>query len=170
VWHGTRWQATEADWSGGTPIPNYVTFHGLNIRPLSVSAESGNTVRTLASPPLHTRKIEFLGDSITAGFCNECHSTVRDANMEAYGATWCFRIGDTLSAQVHTTAWSGLGLVHNCCGGNTTMPAIFTRTLASVNNDNSWDWKSWVPDALVVNLGTNDGGSSIDPQSQYVET
>jgi lysophospholipase L1-like esterase len=137
---------------------------------LSESTESKDTVRTLAPPPLPTRKIEFLGDSITAGYCNECQSPVHDANNEAFGASWDFQIGQLLTAQVHTAAWSGLGMVHNCCGGNTTMPTIFNRTLASVNIDNSWDWNSWVPDALVVNLGTNDGGSATDPKAHYVGT
>ena len=50
------------------------------------------------------------------------------------------------------------------------MPSIFSRTLATVNTDNTWQWSSWVPDALVINLGTNDGGSAVDPKAHYVET
>jgi hypothetical protein len=75
------------------------------------------------------------------------------------------------NAQVHTAAWSGLGMIHNCCGGNTTMPPVFTRTLATVNVDNTWDWKSWVPDALVINLGTNDGSYGTHPEyvTEYVK-
>ena len=55
---------------------------------------------------------------------------------------------------MHTAAWSGLGMVRNCCGGNTTMPAIFGRTLATVNKNSTWDFKSWTADVLVINLGT----------------
>ena len=47
--------------------------------------------------------------------------------------------------QVHTAAWSGLGMYTNCCGGNTTMPSIFSRTLATVNVDNTWKWSNYVP-------------------------
>ena len=46
-------KATEADWNGGSPAPNYVTFYGLQV-------ESGRDeqVAVLASPPpLPTRKI-----------------------------------------------------------------------------------------------------------------
>jgi hypothetical protein len=46
-------------------------------------------------------------------------------------------------------------MVRNCCGGNTTMPSIYSRALATVNADNSWDFKSWTADALVINLGTS---------------
>lgn len=146
-----------------------MTFHGISVVTDTAVALSATDI-TVAPPPLPTRKIEFLGDSITAGFCNECESVVADANREAYGATWDFQIGELLGAQVHTAAWSGLGMVHNCCGGNTTMPSIFSRALATVNTDNTWSWSSWVPDALVVNLGTNDGGSAVDPKAHYVET
>lgn len=74
-------------------------------------------------------------------------------------------------AQFHAAAWSGYGLQHNCCGGTTTMPEVFSRTLASVSsaydyyNNNAWAFGSWVPDALIVNLGTNDVSSG-----EYNET
>jgi hypothetical protein len=77
---------------------------------------------------------------------NQCAYSIAVINppsQEAFGATWDFQIGTILNAQVHTAAWSGLGMVHNCCGGNTTMPAIFSRTLATKNVDNTWDWSSW---------------------------
>ena len=65
-------------------------------------------------------------------------------------------------------------MVRNCCGGNTTMPSIFSRTLATVNTDGSW-WENaasatWKADALVINLGTNDGSAAIDPEYTYVKT
>ena len=47
-------------------------------------------------------------------------------------------------------------MVRNCCGGNTTMPAIFNRTLAT-DSTTVWPWGTWTADALVINLGTNDG-------------
>merc|ERR1740130_1474524 len=49
------------------------------------------------------------------------------------------------------------------------MPSIFSRTLATVNVDNTWDWHSWQPDALVINLGTNDGSQATDPRARFTE-
>jgi len=155
-------KATEADWNGGDPIPNYVTFAGFKF--------AQGDAMSVTGPPLPTRKIEFLGDSITAGYCNECASKpYAGGHGEAYGATWDHQICTTLDAQCHTAAWSGLGMVKNCCGGNTTMPPIFNRTLATVQTS-SWDWSSWKADALVINLGTNDGGAAVDPKFGYVKT
>ena len=54
------------------------------------------------------------------------------------------------------------------------MPEIFRRSLATVNSDeelqvsNVWDWSRWVPDALFINLGTNDGDAVTDPDYDYV--
>ena len=133
-------KATEPDWNGGSPAPNYVTFHGLQVN-------GSGSVKLVQPPPLPQRRLEFLGDSITAGYCNECRvNHTKEGHGEAFGKSWAAGIGDLLGAQVHVQAWSGLGLVHNCCGGNTTMPHIYSRTLATVNVDDTWDWKSWVPD------------------------
>ena len=134
-------KATEADWNGGSPAPNYVSFYGLQ-----VGSGDGEQIAALAPPPpLPSRKLEFLGDSITAGFCNECQTPDINpgAHKQGFGATWDFQIGQILKAQIHTAAWSGLGMIKNCCGGNTTMPSIFSRTLATVNTDNTWRWNSW---------------------------
>jgi len=157
-------------------VPNYVSFAGFKVH------GAGHAV---VPPPLPERKIEFLGDSITAGFCNECSYTppasVANDHGESFAASWDLRMGAILGAQVHTVAWSGLGMVRNCCGGNTTMPAIFDRTLATVNTanivgaraaatTNKWDFSSWKADALVVNLGTNDNSAAIDPSYNYTDT
>ena len=44
-----------------------------------------------------------------------CETTAADPlapadHNEAYDATWDFQIGELLNAQVHTAAWSGLGM------------------------------------------------------------
>lgn len=53
------------------------------------------------------------------------------------------------------------------------MPEVFTRTLASViddadsSSDNAWRFDSWVPDALIINLGTNDVSSGSYNESSF---
>jgi hypothetical protein len=141
-------KATEPDWNGGDPVPNYMTFSGFTAT--AITGDTPPQFVSKAGAPLPVRKLEFLGDSITAGFCNECVAPpALPDNRESWDASWDARIGQKLDAQVHTVAWSGLGMIKNCCGGNTTMPSIYSRTLATVNEDNTWDYTSWTPDALV---------------------
>lgn len=58
-------------------------------------------------------------------------------------------------------------MAENCCGGQTLMSDVWKRVLASVpaadasdfhgtTPENLWDFHTWVPDAVVINLGTND--------------
>lgn len=58
-------------------------------------------------------------------------------------------------------------MAENCCGGATLASDVWLRTLATVVSHNAsdphgtpagnlWDFSSWVPDGVVVNLGTND--------------
>lgn len=90
-------KATEADWNGGDPVPNFVTFYGFKVAtaaatattPASMAEEAAAVVVVSSEqpPPLPTRKIEFLGDSITAGYCNECktNNTLPGSHGEAFG-------------------------------------------------------------------------------------
>ena len=67
-----------------------MTFHALTI--IAAVSAAHFSARAVTPPLLPTRKIEFLGDSITAGFCNECKSKIHDDNYEAFEDTWDFRL------------------------------------------------------------------------------
>jgi hypothetical protein len=86
-------------------------------------------------------------------------------------------------AECHFNAWSGLGMVRNCCGGSTLASDVWTRTLATVQSDNTsdphgttaenmWDFSKWTADAVVINLGTNDhlGGNATAPLPLHFQT
>lgn len=101
----------------------------------------------LATPePPARRRIEIIGDSITCGYgilgrgadCSFSFATER-ASL-AYGA----RLGRALDADVTTVCWSGRGVYRNYDEPDApTMPQLWTPARVA-------------PDAVVVNLGTND--------------
>jgi hypothetical protein len=120
-------------------------------------------------PPARPRhKIEFLGDSITAGFGVEGagpHSfpvTPHSNARKAFAAT----ASRQMDAECHLIAASGLGLVRNSCERTKSsahpLPFFYDRTLKNEPSP-AWDPASWVPDAIVVNLGTNDFSSEPKP-------
>lgn len=169
-------KATEAQFNAITVTPNYVTFSGF----------TGSAGLQLLDPPaLPTRKLEFLGDSITAGYCNLCNDDLHPTggvNRESFAQSWPTLIGKQLGAQIHAAAWSGYGMAENCCGGSTLMSDVWKRTLASVPSgdasdphgttpENQWDFSAWAPDAVVINLGTNDNlGGRPELVDTYEET
>ena len=123
----------------------------------------------LLAPPSVERRIEIIGDSISAGYGNEgvdpCDFTPDTENHYlTYGAVAARELG----AEVHTIAWSGKGMVHNFGGDtNEPMPEIYDRTIAAEPGD--WTF-AWQPDAVVVNLGTNDFSTDNDPTEEMFVT
>lgn len=162
---------TEPQFAGTTVKPNAITFHGF-------SGDSSGA-RLLAPAPRARvqHKIEFLGDSITAGFDNTCDIPGSPTGFpwsESQIKSWSAGICNLLDGECHYSAWSGFGMVRNCCGGSTLASDVWTRTLATVGStnksdphgttvSNAWNFAKWQAEAVIINLGTNDHlGTSDD--------
>lgn len=127
---------------------------------------------TLVPTERRTRTIEFIGDSITAGYgitgagpsCSFTSAT--ESEPRAWGAL----AAEDLGAAHISVAYSGIGMVRNCCGagGSTTdtMPTKYGLHLADQPSA-TWDFHV-VPDVVVIALGTNDF-SGGDPGQPFVE-
>ena len=164
-------KSSEAQWAASVPSPNWLTLTALvlggtgqNTHP-SESGEAGrnDNPQLLELPPWRpARRLEFVGDSIMAGYCNllwapdiDRHKTNR-SNIESFWLSWPTRTCEHLGAECHTAAWSGFALTRShFCNKPVTMPAIWERTLASATGAD-WDFSLWTPHAVVINLGTND--------------
>jgi lysophospholipase L1-like esterase len=167
---------TEPDWNAdNATLPNYVLFHEfLLFRSANVSGTTAESHRVgmqqpagQRDPPRQRRRIEFIGDSITAGYCNTCNLFPNATNnyaLQDFSYSWARLTCAAFSADCHTEAWSGRGLMQNCdATAPVWMPNIVRRAVGSVSeNDtfwgvsNKWDLSLFAPDALVINLGTND--------------
>jgi len=124
----------------------------------------GGTLVT--SAPKSSRRLQVVGDSITAGYGNEgCpFSTDTQNGYLTYGA----RAARTLAVEPHIIAWSGIGMYRNYDGATTnTMPDRYELALA-YDATATWDHAQFVPDAIVVNLGTNDFAKG-DPGQNYID-
>jgi lysophospholipase L1-like esterase len=115
------------------------------------------------------RKLEFIGDSITCGYGNEGlwmidnFNTTQENPWEAYAA----RTARALEADYHLVCWSGIGIISNWTDKEVPneeilMPVLYPFTdrsteLALVSEATElWDNDQFVPDCIVINLGTND--------------
>lgn len=111
------------------------------------------------------RRIELIGDSITCGYgvLGSDHACPFTAETEAEPLAWGALAARQLGALRALTAVSGIGVLRNY-GGETenTMPERYGRSIAD-DPTSAWD-HSFVPDLIVVNLGTNDfAGGKGDP-------
>ena len=121
------------------------------------------------SNPL-TRRIEFIGNSITCGYGtegkdrNEIFKPETENNYKSYAAI----LSRAFNAEAHFIAHSGVGLVRNYGDENPatakekTILGRFGRTLDN-GPDTSWDFSRWKPDCVIINLGTNDFSTTPHP-------
>lgn len=112
--------------------------------------------KLLDPPAAPTRRIEFLGDSITAGYGNEAASKEEHFSFKTENAwlAWAAVAARALDAEPHIEAISGCWLQDNGQKKNV-MPALWRRTMPFTASK-AWDTAAWQPDAVVINLGTND--------------
>jgi hypothetical protein len=150
------YKRTEASSNGRTMIQSYA-FPG------------GGTLLPPAQPSL--RRIEVVGDSISCGYgvlgpnamCTE--TSAYEDHDDSYGAITARSLG----ADLYTIASSGRGMVQNvdcttaCSQGqgedDCTLPEIYGYTVPYDNpgvTPSTWNFATWVPDVVVIDLGTND--------------
>lgn len=114
----------------------------------------------VAPPARPTRKIEFIGNSITCGTgsdqsvvpCNKGPWYDQHNAYMAYGPT----VARQLNTQWQLTSVSGIGLIHSCCKMTLTMPDVFDKVNLR-DNVLPWDFSRYTPDVVTVCLGQNDG-------------
>ena len=125
--------------------------------------------RNLITPSLPSeRRIEFIGNSITCGYGVEGENASSPFTPETESATLSYAalIGRALSADYAIVAYSGKGVVRNYGDSNQTsadpMPGLYDRTCC-YDFTSAWDFTSWIPEVVVINLGTNDFSTQPHP-------
>ncbi|KFA62437.1 hypothetical protein S40285_06092 [Stachybotrys chlorohalonatus IBT 40285] len=112
-------------------------------------------------PVVPERKIEVIGDSISVGYGLDGDLPCTDsATLQNNGLTYGAVAARALDADYSVVAWSGKGLIRNYAQSppdpEPPMPVVYTRYGALDPNGSFTFPSSWVPDAVVINLGTND--------------
>lgn len=107
----------------------------------------------LLDSPRPVRALEFVGDSITCGYGNEAPDQTHKFNAETENAAaaYGFLAAQALGADYTAVAWSGKRL----WPGNSILD-LYGRILPQ-DESSAWDFAAArQPDAVLVNLGTND--------------
>ena len=111
-------------------------------------------------PPLRPPRFNpQQGDSITAGMgalgagwdgTDPCEPS---SMLNSYSSSYANLLCQQFAAECSTLAWSGIAL-YDGYGGNT-MPMLYDYTMPA-SQTLPWDFLSWVPHAVFINLGTNE--------------
>ena len=110
--------------------------------------------------PARAHRIEVIGDSISCGYGNEAprkedgFSNATENAWLAYGAVAAREVG----ADYVCVAWSGKKL-----WPNNSILDYYDRVLPDAAAA-KWDFSTWTPDVVVINLGTNDFNVKVNPE------
>ena len=114
----------------------------------------------VAPAPKPSRKIEFIGNSITCGTgsdlsvkpCGTGQWYDQHNAYMSYGPV----TARALNAQWHLSAVSGIGMIHSCCNMTVTMSQVFDKI--NMRTDSiPWNFLQYTPDVVTICLGQNDG-------------
>ncbi|WP_243345497.1 SGNH/GDSL hydrolase family protein [Parabacteroides sp. FAFU027] len=112
--------------------------------------------KILPASPLPKRKIEFYGNSITAGHGVDVKAGNPDSGSSAlFNNYWTYaaRTARHYHSQYSCIARSGIGIMVSWFPE--IMPEIYDRTNPD-NPQSKWDFSKYTPDIVVINLFQND--------------
>jgi lysophospholipase L1-like esterase len=142
--------------------------------PWAAGEFGGFVGNVLSKPAARSRQIEFIGDSLTAGYGNL--STTRDCSTNGgvdrnsnADLTFGAFTARTFNADYQINAFSGRGMVRNYNGGEpgTSYRTYYDRALLNVDGDVWQNPGTWRPQLIVVGLGTNDFSTALRPGEQW---
>lgn len=129
-------------------------------------------------------KIEFIGDSITCGYGvdREDPETGFETKTEDVTKAYAYRTAQKLNADYSMVSYSGYGVISGFTDKdekleNQLVPNYYGRVgfsyghpLGTMKMENYfWDFKQFMPEVIVVNLGTNDDSYCKDEKDRQKE-
>lgn len=117
-------------------------------------------------------KLLIFGDSVSAAYGVEgVYPCTFSADTENIDYSYATLVANNVNADVHIVAWSGKGVVRNYGDSNSTsanpLPYYYNRTLATATTlDNYWVPTNYIPDTILVMLGSNDYSTEPNPSDE----
>lgn len=153
----------------------------MGIKSIEVTSKGG-----ISPTDKQGKLIEFIGDSITCGYGVEDEN--RDNHFktatENASKTYAYKTAEALEADYSLVSFSGYGIISGYTGTGEkvpeqTVPQYYEKLGFSYGTylgknpvDYEWDFSERQPDAIVINLGTNDDsycGNKAERKEEYTE-
>lgn len=153
------------------------------IKPIEIQPDE-----TIVPAAEKSHRIEFVGDSITCGYGvdDEVAEHPFHTSTEDVTKAYAYKTAQALDADYSMVSISGYGIISGWTANpnnkvpNQTIPQYYTKLgfsyqkFASMTPPSSleWDFSKFVPEVVVVNLGTNDDSyvqGNPEKQKEYSE-
>lgn len=137
---------------------------------LAITGIDAESIGNIAPTEDKQLKIEFIGDSITCGYGVDDEDRNNHFKTDTEDATkaYAYKTAELLDADYSLVSYSGHGIISGYSGDGKiqsaqTVPPLYEKVGRSYSNSAGfnlkqfdWDFNTFVPDIIVVNLGTND--------------
>ncbi|KAN0021940.1 hypothetical protein ACTFIU_004086 [Dictyostelium citrinum] len=153
-------------------------FGQVNFYGFQIDDDEEEDFKLFTYTPITNRKFEFIGDSIATGYGDmgkaPCAFTESTENVDVSFVT---DITNQLLGEMSVIAWEGKGVVKNY-GSSTpisnpndpTLPDLYPYILPLSDNSSFWNASEFIPDVLVINLGSNDYTDLPYPPNDYFQS
>lgn len=124
-------------------------------------------------PEPSSRKIEFIGNSITAGMGIDWKEIPCDSGIwyDQHNAYWAYgaRVARELDARFLVSAVSGIGMYRNWNSLSPVMPEVYGNMYLDTDGTRPWTFSGFTPELVSICLGTNDfsEGDSINERLPF---
>lgn len=184
------------------PLKTYTVFESdtdenVTVRIIKLSEAAMSTVgiqgitvdatKGIKPTPVSVHKIEFIGDSITCGYGIDDENAQHPFSTatEDVSKTYAYQTAQELQADYSMVAYSGYGIITGYTENDQKLtshlvPDYYKKVGKSEGKFDDtlepqaviWDFNKFVPDLIVINLGTNDDSYTRDVvgrQEEYAE-
>lgn len=111
----------------------------------------------LPAKAFSSRKLLFIGDSVTCGEGVDRSTGEKATSSHAYGS-FGMRLARTLDAQCHLVCFGGRGLLRDWQGSRDVLnaPSFFELAVPDDTGGSTWTHEKYMPNGVFISLGTND--------------
>jgi lysophospholipase L1-like esterase len=139
-----------------------------NVKIRSLELDDAGQLLPVARP---SKRLEFIGDSITCGSGVESSPSGETADPIRSNARLSFgkRIAKALGAECHLVSYGGRGVIRDWQGIRATnnAPQFYELTLPD-DPATPWNFRRFVPDVIGICLGQNDFNQGIPDENEFV--
>ena len=132
---------------------------GIGIKTININSCNERPINPTEKKKL---SIEFIGDSITAGYGVEGANQYENfkTTTENFSKSYAYLTAQKLDADYSVVCYSGHGIVSGYSTGEKNsealVPEVYTRISKNDDYPGEWDFDNHSYDVVVINLGTND--------------